>query len=417
MLDQLKLQLMAGGEASPASEIERMAMLAQSNRAEESNLAGRETGYSTTRASRETEARQGVAFRGTGGVQTQSLSGIMAAESEGILPKGTYDKAYASLVANVGAARAAKIQSDARTTQWSEIATLRERRQSVGAGQDADLRMSDDMKSILTDEFGAEEVAGVNPANFRLLAQDRVAVDPYARFHGELRFAPTTGTADARKFEETRSAQLELRSSFDTMQSSFTALREAVSEGTSSTTGIGPGRPNAISDVRTWLGSGSPEAEGYKASMFQFVTALLKARQGSRPSDFDLKMYLALAPTLQEALAGTADAKLGVLRETLDASVSAASRSPMANQVMERKAISLDPTGRKAVGQVNSLLLKMNTDPDSVTDEDIINAFGNDLTMWQNSPNGKRFLLPNAPMLSDAAAEAVRRAMQGGGKK
>jgi len=412
MLDQLKIQLLQGGTSSPESKINEMVALARSNEAarirgdkeqitQESQLAG-------ARAS----AVQRVGFSGPGGEQVSALSGLMAAQRAGLVPEGTVAKAYARIEQDIGPASAAKVRSDALTTASSDYAKLLERRTSVNQGKAGNVQKYEDLKETLIQDYGPEQVSKTGDAWLRLFANGDAAEDAYAKALGELRLVRVTSPTDAQQFINLREGQLELRGSFDTMQSSFSALRSAVQEGRAP--GVGPGSPTFMQDLRTFFGKGSPEAEAYRSSMFQFVTALLKAKQGSRPSDFDMKIYLAQAPTLQEVLSGTAEAKLDVLRQSLDTSVLANTRSPFAGQVQAKKKIPLDSAGRRAVGNVQILMDKMEKDPNSITDDDLINAFGPSLDNWQ-AGQGRAYQMRQPGVVGDNVQDAFRAVVGGAG--
>jgi len=165
------------------------------------------------------------------------------------------------------------------------------------------------------DEMGADFLLGEFTIDqLKRKARMEVAGDLqhslYARtILGELVFVPTAGSVDQKNYMESQQAQIQLMKMKEEMVGNFQAMREAKKNGELGLVGI-PFFGQWYVDFLTRAGAVPKAAAAYQVSMFAFISFMLKAIQGARPSDFDLRMFLSQAPAFTEVMSGSADAKI-----------------------------------------------------------------------------------------------------------
>ena len=317
--------------------------------------------------------------------QVDSMARTIAAQQSGVAPNGSGMAAYDDLENEVGTTKALDIWSKALVKSRGYNAQLRERLISAN-GKRSDVQLTEDLTTFITEDWGEETLAAQDPtgAKMRLMGQGLAWVDPYFASKGELRFGHATRPEEAIKRQETRRAQVMLMDTVERLEDSFVDLKAAMDRG--EVPFAGPGLPSGVSDGANFFGLGSPEVERYRAAQFLFVSGLLKATQGSRPSDFDLQMYLALAPGLQEIQSGTAAAKIKLLRETVDSSIR--SEGIGVDRIRHLKPNGL---GADALRKFRTMSEKLNNG-ETVTNAEMAAAMdAND--KWVASGDAKRFQL------------------------
>jgi hypothetical protein len=102
---------------------------------------------------------------------------------------------------------------------------------------------------------------------------------------------------------------------------------------------VGPiiGAPDLQSKL-AYFGKQDPAAAAYESSMKEFVSIILKMRQGSRPSDWDLRFYMSLLPMLTETGSQSADARFEEMQASLELSMwTLISTSDISQQVVSQK--------------------------------------------------------------------------------
>ena len=73
----------------------------------------------------------------------------------------------------------------------------------------------------------------------------------------------------------------------------------------------------AFQDFLNLIGAETPEVAAYRNFSFELTSSKLKATQGARPSDFDLRMFMSLIPSLTEIFSPSADARMEALEQSL----------------------------------------------------------------------------------------------------
>jgi hypothetical protein len=85
------------------------------------------------------------------------------------------------------------------------------------------------------------------------------------------------------------------------------------------------------------IGIQSQEAALYMSMSREFVSIFLKARQGSRPSDFDMMFYLSLLPTLSEVRSGSASGRFANMMASLEMEANSVFDPETQRYIMELK--------------------------------------------------------------------------------
>jgi hypothetical protein len=132
---------------------------------------------------------------------------------------------------------------------------------------------------------------------------------------GELIAVPTAGKEDQRKMYQEFAAADALDAQIDDVEASFMAVRQKVQSGEIAS--VGPWIPEKWQDVLRFAGAQDPDVAQLKVRSFLTISFVLKAIQGSRPSDFDFKNFLAVMPQLQEILSESGPARLSALRKLI----------------------------------------------------------------------------------------------------
>ncbi len=132
----------------------------------------------------------------------------------------------------------------------------------------------------------------------------------------------------AREWQTSRVATRNLMILGEDVQNAFVAAEENADPLL-----VGPiiGGDTAQSLLRSF-GAEDPFAAAYSVTSFRFVSAVLKATQGSRPSDFDLRMYMALLPSLTEIGSDSAAARF----QEMNQSLAVAAATPFDKELGER---------------------------------------------------------------------------------
>jgi len=125
-------------------------------------------------------------------------------------------------------------------------------------------------------------------------------------------FVYTGGTKDAAKQRDTRRSVYELGLRARELVDTYLDVVENPAR-----TGAVIGDPLGQELLRLF-GEENPFAAAYGVQMREYISILLKARQGSRPSDWDFKMYLTLIPSLTETRSASGIARLNQSLKSLD---------------------------------------------------------------------------------------------------
>jgi hypothetical protein len=201
--------------------------------------------------------------------------------------------------------------SEARFRRDEMRARRKEQRGGVTAGQQQASLERDAMLRMYQGQWPGHRI---NPDDVLLEQTGRRAYDPLSEMLGEPRFIHTQSKEEAVKVRDTRRQQGVLVGMLDLAQEAFREMRTAAEE---KGIPVGPLLGAGVQDVFAALGMQPAEVARFRNAQFEFVSTLLRARQGSRPSDYDLRMYLALMPLLTETLSPAADAKFGAMKDSL----------------------------------------------------------------------------------------------------
>lgn len=287
----------------------------------------------------------------------------------------------------------------ASTAAPATLGQLRRDARSVDKGIHAVERSARDLEQSYRD---AGYEIDATPAQFRVLSDQKGFVDPVALSQGVVLIEPAPGgTTEINNRTEARIATWTLRNDFGRVRRAWDNLETAVASGR--VPFVGPGIPTTASDAMTWLGQGSPEAESYKSSSFLMVGSLLKMMQGARPSDFDMRSYLATMPTLQEAGSLTGKAKLDTMQDMLDQQVAVRAGA-------RGRGIPSTRPGAAAESEIGKKLLSLQNSDGSLNAEATERFLVEELPKWQAS-EGKRWSVNSSagPEAGSKALKAVDR--------
>jgi hypothetical protein len=88
-------------------------------------------------------------------------------------------------------------------------------------------------------------------------------------------------------------------------------------------TSLGPYRPQSFQEILRFAGKQDPDYAAYTVAYFLTTADLLKSKQGSRPSDFDFKNFLAMYPLSTEFGTPAAAGRLKALKQLTRADLEA----------------------------------------------------------------------------------------------
>lgn len=250
--------------------------------------------------------------------------------------------------------RADKLASEAMFRARGVAKTIA--RQEQGAqGKRADVIAMNAEVEALMEQFPEANRAKVERDVSRMLNGTAIR-DPLGEdLIGRPVFLSVSGQKEAGEVRERRRAIMETREQFFALRDSFEDLRFKVESGEVS---AGALRTTSYFDALNLLGAQPAEVAAYRTNATIFAASLLKAMQGSRPSEFDFKMYLAMPPTLTEIAAGSADAKLDQLDNMIR--IQALSESdPAARKAVKQSMRPDTPADQRARSRVRSLSAQM----------------------------------------------------------
>ena len=197
-----------------------------------------------------------------------------------------------------------------------------------------------------TAEGATPEQIELRAAEKYLAARKRAVIDPFEALEPTEQAAlavrgwapedPVTGrrpvflgnTSAANRFIDERIPVAQLMQNLDNVQTAWEMV-----ERFSDPAKVGPilGTQGFQEALRT-IGVQDPNAAAYLNLQFDLIGSFLKAKQGSRPSDFDFKMYLALMPYLTEVGSPAARARLQSLKQIMEV----ASQLPYDQQIQQK---------------------------------------------------------------------------------
>lgn len=227
----------------------------------------------------------------------------------------TQDRVSGLIAQGHSPGRAIELHDAAQAISEGKASALRLKIRSTEGLTKEEIRARDKV-SFWKEKFGIDfitEGQGFTEEQLKRNARMEVSGDlqshPYfSDVLGELVFVETTGSVDQKNFRESADAQIQLMHMRDTMVANFRAMRKAKADGDLGI--IGPFFGSWYVKLLTTAGQLPRAAAAYQVSMFAFISFMLKAIQGARPSDFDLRMFLAQAPSFTEVMSGSADAKI-----------------------------------------------------------------------------------------------------------
>ena len=257
-----------------------------------------------------------------------------------------------------------------------------------------------------------KEMSQITDAQWQTVVSDRGFIDPYAlaKFK-EARFVGTFPKATVTRMRQTRVGQLELSFALDRLKVATLKYSGQVESGEAIG---GAGIPDKVLDLFEAFGESPAAAIELRFAAREYVTALLKARQGSRPSDFDLKLYLAFAPTIRDMGNHQAMTKINALQRALDDQIRAS--GPDQARIMRFKSLPQTERTKKHLGKIDALIKEV-TDADGnlireLTDEELDLFVGTEAANWQATDGHKyrdpKYGLTNDPLVLDAVREALQ---------
>ncbi len=284
----------------------------------------------------------GAARLGAGRVNEQGQ--VVVSPENAALAKRTKEKALAT----VGAQRPGLVNQTRALFDLSRaIATQELQAQATGvraqqqdeeidnwatryAGQAMGVLRQEDIEGEIRERYGPEQAPGilaqvVNQGKAELVSRKLMAASPAGRSEFDRKVwayrelygyseAEAIAVVDGKGFDDPvtgkliigmTSSQKEKRYALNELINSVPDLREAATDaaraGAERGAFIGPalGTP-AIQDMTRFFGIQDPAVANYELQYRNFTSRMLKAIQGSRPSDFDLRFYLGLMPMLTE---------------------------------------------------------------------------------------------------------------------
>ncbi|ANS05902.1 hypothetical protein [uncultured Mediterranean phage] len=254
---------------------------------------------------------------------------------------------------------------------------------------------------LIQQEFGERTASAANKSFIISSLAEEMGITPgqAALFEKGLGFQDPISnefitSRNATEMEEARYALLELTARVPLLMDAYQQVRADPRM-------VGPivGTDTAQGILRN-LGVQSGAAAAYQNQQREFVSILLKARQGSRPSDFDLQFYLSLIPSLTETFnPESAQARFDAMNQSLELAKASAMRgSKVGKQVAGiKRSAGLDA----ADGRVERMAQQF-----AAGEIDII-EWSQELEAWQQRRGGL-FHLPSAgalpPGQNDSAA-------------
>lgn len=194
---------------------------------------------------------------------------------------------------------------------------------------------------------------------------------------------PVSGSTEANRVSQRQAALMEMWEQKDVLRDSFNAMRAA---------GVGgPLQTDSFFDALNLFGAQPAEVAAYRSSALLFASALLKATQGSRPSDFDFKNFLALVPKTTEVYSRSADAKLDQLENILRIQAAADTNDPAAREAirqMKRNDNAYDKSIRTRLRSLGAQFEKAEEAGDQATMEKITGQVFKIANEWQTSGRG-----------------------------
>jgi hypothetical protein len=346
-----------------------------------------------------------------------------AFEQLGELPAGSTAELMSTLQA----------QGFTESTLRSQIESLGPRRvaelsrsRRASTGEAETVREGDDIKSqerfnLVRSGIPEAEADGIvnaiPDAVWRNTARGKSAWDPVARRDGVYNPVGFTDAAEARKFTEARIAQIEFQDLVPQMRETWNALRDATLRG-ETTAGAVFGM-DSVQDFFNILGMQDPEVAAWRNMRQIMASKVLKAVQGSRPSDFDFRMYLALFPSATEAVAKSAEAKLDLFEKQLTIQMNAEALgrgAPRAKEVERIRTQKKTPLDLKLERAINAMSADGDPTRSGVqADPEAVREFEKVLVEWQQK-RGSQFLTAGArdaqrsggaPVVSDRAESAA----------
>lgn len=184
-------------------------------------------------------------------------------------------------------------------------------------GDQPEVRAAELRFDLWKDQFGEGVLNnhGLTRRHAETVERGIAFLDPVAAAENIPLLVPAQDSADARKQRQSRLELSRLSNSFDQLEDAYEALGSAIESGRVLPTPMFD-RDMLASLSRTGLLS-AEQSTFLNATLF-FPSYLLKSVQGSRPSDFDFKNFLALAPLPAEVGTQAGDAKMRYLRTMID---------------------------------------------------------------------------------------------------
>lgn len=319
-------------------------------------------------------------------LRIQTLASRFADSKLGLTDAPIDDESAIRELFDVGVDRASAthIVAEARF-RTEELASRRAQDlRSVHGDAEFNLLLDDEVK-FLQERFPA---ATIDPGKVRLSQKERLVLDPYSDEVGEPIWLQVGSPAEATKVREARFALKESEQLFGLVRDSLADLRLAKERNPS--LWAGPGFTEGIQRFLANFGATPPEVAAYMNATFLLVSSTLKATQGARPSDFDLRMFMALMPLVTEVFSPAADSKMRIFGRSLEIQ----KRAPLDN----RRAAEIDriknqpktEADRRAEAAWRALDRKVQDGTATPADYD---QFNDVLRQWQQA-RGNLFILP-----------------------
>jgi hypothetical protein len=244
-----------------------------------------------------------------------------------------------------------------------------------------------------------------------LITKNDRMVDPFFAKRGQFVLVPIANAADARRFREVRQNQESLLHASALMRKKFFALRNAVEEGRVT---AGPGLTDTFFDAMNFVGMQPAEVAGYRTASFQWVAAFLKATQGARPSDFDLRMFMALVPSLTEVLAESGPEKLNVLEESMLNAMRVVGDPRFSQDIEAIKRFGRTPLEKELEGKADRLRIRFEEGeltPDNFMDDGEMKDFLKKMNEFSTSERAQKFILPGYDVRAPTLRPAIQKAL------
>jgi hypothetical protein len=246
----------------------------------------------------------------------------------------------------------------------------------------------------------AAEGWGVTESQARAILNDAAIMDPVMDEPGPSSVIPVA-KGGAQKMLENRQALADMMGIVTDLEGTFDRARRANAGGPL----VGEEGPQTF--LRA-LGAQQPEAAEFDTKRRFAIRKMIEAAKDPRPSDFDIRFYASMFPSLSELYSGSAEGRFKALEDMLRMQALSPYNSDVQKQIKARRD-DFTPADRRLQRAMDRYANAGAEDTDAAA------AFETELSAWKRT-RGNRFQLPNSGNASDSpGVDAAREYMSRNG--